>query len=132
MLAITGIVLVSAVTVTEAPLSQNVSVGQLGDFTCATTNSQDIIIWSTNPNVIATNVVIQSIPDGGKQSVLSFTALLEHNKHYCEMYCHRSNYNNRGCACDVTNRSHVMHTVILSVNCKKQRALFSFVSCTAQ
>ena len=79
MLAITGIVLVSAVTVTEAPLSQNVSVGQLGDFTCATTNSQDIIIWSTNPNVIATNVVIQSIPDGGKQSVLSFTALLEHN-----------------------------------------------------
>ena len=38
----------------------------------------------------------------------------------------------RGCACDVTNRTHVMHTVILSVNCKKQRALLSFVSCTAQ
>ena len=79
MLAITGIVLVSAATVTEAPLPQNVSIGQLVNFTCATTNNHDVIAWSTNPNVIATSVVIQSLPDGGKLSVLSFTALLEHN-----------------------------------------------------
>ena len=47
---------------------------------------------------------------------------------YCAMF--QAVY--RGCACDVTNRMHVMHTAILSVNCKKQRALLSFVSCTAQ
>ena len=79
MLAITGIVLVSAATVTEAPLSQNVSIGQLVSFTCATTKGQDIITWSTNPNAVATSVVIQSLPDGGKLSVLSLTALLEHS-----------------------------------------------------
>ena len=79
MFAITGLVLVSDATVTEAPLSQNVSIGQLVDFNCATTNSQDIISWSTNPNAVATSVVIQSLPGGGTRSVLSFTALLEHS-----------------------------------------------------
>ena len=79
MLAITGIVLVSAVSVTEAPLPQNVSIGQLVNFTCTTTSSHDVIAWSTTPNVVATSTVIQSLPDGGKLSVLSFTALLEHN-----------------------------------------------------
>ena len=79
MLAITGIVLVSAAIVTEATLPQNVSIGQLVNFTCATTNSHDIITWSTNPNIDTITIALQSLPDGGKISVLSFTALLEHN-----------------------------------------------------
>ena len=79
MLAITGIVLVSAATVTEAPIPQNVSIGQPVNFTCATTNSQDIITWNTNPNVMLTKIVVQILPGGGERSVLSFTALLEHN-----------------------------------------------------
>ena len=69
----------SAATVTEAPLSQNVSVGQVVDFPCATTNSQDIITWSTNPNIDTASTALHSLPDGGKRSVLSFTALLEHS-----------------------------------------------------
>ena len=69
----------SAVTVTEAPLSQNVSIGQVADFTCATTNSQNFITWNTNLNVMLTKIVVQILPDGGERSVLSFTALLEHN-----------------------------------------------------
>ena len=69
----------SAATVTEAPLPQNVSIGQLVDFTCATTNSQDIITWSTIPNIDTATTALQSLPGGGIRSVLSFTALLEHS-----------------------------------------------------
>ena len=69
----------NAATVTEAPLPQNVSIGQLVNFTCATTNSQDIITWSTNPNIDTATTALQSLPGGGKRSVLSFTALLQHN-----------------------------------------------------
>ena len=79
MLAVTGLVLVSAATVTEAPIPQNVSVGQVVDFTCATTNSQDIITWSTIPNIYTATTALQSLPGGGTRSVLSFTALLEHS-----------------------------------------------------
>ena len=79
MLAITGIVLVSAATAIEAPLPQNVSIGQLVNFTCATTNSQNIITWSTIPNIDTATTALQSLPGGGKRSVLSFTALLDHN-----------------------------------------------------
>ena len=69
----------SAAIVTEAPLPQNVSIGQLVDFTCATTNSQDIITWSTIPNIDTASTALQSLPGGGIRSVLSFTALLEHS-----------------------------------------------------
>ena len=74
-----GILYINAATVTEAPLPQNVSIGQPVNFTCATTNSQDIITWSTIPNIDTATTALQSLPGGGIRSVLSFTALLEHS-----------------------------------------------------
>ena len=78
LLVITGIILVSAATVSKAPTPQNVTVGKIVKFNCATTNSQDIITWSTTPNIGIATVATQLFPDGGRRSVLSFTALLEH------------------------------------------------------
>ena len=69
---------VGAATVTEAPIAQNVSVDQIVKFTCATTNSQDLISWITTPHIAAT-IASQNIHGGGIRSVLSFTALLEHS-----------------------------------------------------
>ena len=69
----------SAVTLSEPLLPQNVSIGQPVNFTCATTNSPDIITWSTIQNIGIATTALQSLPDGGIRSVLSFTALIEHS-----------------------------------------------------
>ena len=64
---------VSAATVSEAPIAQNVSVDQIVNFTCATTNSHDIIAWNTIPNIGTTSIAVQDVPGGGKRSVVSST-----------------------------------------------------------
>ena len=49
------------------------------NFVCATTNSHDIISWSTIPNIDTATTAFQNFPGGGIRSVLTLTALLEHS-----------------------------------------------------
>ena len=66
-------------TITEVPVSQNVSAGQTVVFTCATNSSEDIVTWSTVPDDVSVTPKTTNLPGGGKRSNLSVTALTEHN-----------------------------------------------------
>ena len=49
------------------------------EFICATANNDDIITWSTIPDVGSITPLTTNLPGSGKRSMLTFTALLEHS-----------------------------------------------------
>ena len=65
-------------TISEVPMSQNVSAGQTVELACATTSAADIISWTHTP-IESTTKKIVDLPGGGHRSLLRFTASLNHS-----------------------------------------------------
>ena len=65
--------------VVEAPSSKNISANQNVEFTCATNSSNEIITWSTVPELDVINVATSDIPRGGRYSVMRFFASIDHS-----------------------------------------------------
>ena len=63
------------------PESRNVSEGMIVEFSCATPDSGVFLNWQTKPlNVdIGYKLLVFTPPEGGKLSLLSFTATAQHN-----------------------------------------------------
>lgn len=75
------LVFVTVASETYNSLSQNVSEGQLAEFTCITTNSGAVITWSIIPPEVGSTTRTDSTPSsGGKKSVLRFTAFADNNQ----------------------------------------------------
>ena len=65
---------------TTTPESRNISEGKIASFSCATQNSGVFLSWQTiPPNIDVGTPVVSTPPEGGKLSVLSFTATAQHN-----------------------------------------------------
>ena len=69
----------AALILSVTPKSRNVSEGTMVEFYCATPDSGATLGWNTMPNVGAISLVGTLLPDGGKQSIMSFTATAQHN-----------------------------------------------------
>ena len=66
-------------TVTEVPVSQNASAGQLVVFSCATNDSNQFVTWDTVPHIGNDIEMEESFPTGGERSVIVFTAMRDTN-----------------------------------------------------
>ena len=58
----------------ETPQSQNVIAGQEVEFTCATTNSHNIITWAFSKYVGSVYSSAMMLPGGGRRSIQRITA----------------------------------------------------------
>ena len=70
----------AVIILSTTPESRNVSEGKIVEFSCATPDSGVNLGWITiPPNVDIGTGVVSTPPEGGKLSVLSFTATAQHN-----------------------------------------------------